>query len=133
MKCECGSDTKTKDSRKIEQGVWRRRFCPVCGVEFTTLEQRCETLVSPYTRNRDTMTAKAKVTAPPVPAVPRPKRDYQAEKVKAPWAPPDPPKPYHGPRSPDLPPVDRRTPTARDRIEDMKAERETNDYGWDTK
>lgn len=134
MKCECGTDTKTKDSRKIEQGIWRRRFCPACDAAFTTLEQRCVTLANPYTRDKSAMAAKGKVIAPPVPEVPRPaRRDYQAERVKAPWAPPPVPKILHTPRGPDRPPVDHVTPTARDRIEDMKFERRQDTYGWDTK
>lgn len=135
MKCECGTDTKTKDSRRIEQGIWRRRFCPSCGAEFTTLEQRCETLVNPYTSKAGAREKKGQVIAPPVPAVKRPQPPNQrAIALRKPAEPALKPKPLPAERqvvraAPKA--VDRVETTARDRIEDLKFEREQRDHGWD--
>lgn len=109
MKCDCGSDTRTKDTRKIEQGVWRRRACPSCGAEFTTLEQRCETLKVPYTSKKNAAVKKGQVVAPPVPKVARPNpANKRAVALR------------------EAPAV-----SARDRIEDMKFERSQREHGWD--
>lgn len=135
MKCECGTNTKTKDSRRIEKGIWRRRFCPSCGAEFTTLEQVCETLKVPYVcKNKTKDMAQGDVIAPPVPAVARPnppnKRATALRKAPAPAAPVSKPLPKTAPPKVKAEPqrVDRLAPSARDRIEDMKFEREQDDY-----
>ena len=40
IKCcsKCGTDTNIIDSRPSNNGVWRRRECPVCKARFTTYE-----------------------------------------------------------------------------------------------
>ena len=137
MKCECGTDTKTKDTRKIEQGIWRRRFCPSCGAEFTTLEQRCETLKNPYPNKKGAPLAQGVVVAPAATSVKRPQRENQRatglRKAPAPAAPKAKPLPQSAPPRVKSEParVDRLAPTARDRIEDLKFDREQADYGWE--
>jgi hypothetical protein len=123
MKCECGTDTKTKDSRRIDAGVWRKRFCPNCGAEFTTLEQRCETERYPYPPKKDRARAQGSVKAPAAQKVVGP-RAKPALKPK-----PLPEAPKRARAAPKV--ADRLAPTARDRIEDMKFDRENGDRGWD--
>lgn len=140
MKCDCGSNTRTTDTRKIPEGVWRRRDCPTCGAVLTTLEQKCETLSNPYRSSKLGTAVGGKVVAPPVPAVVRPnppaKRSKATRKPTGAFHPapadfaPDPTAHHRlAPREASVA-VDRVTPTARDRIEDMKADREQSDYGW---
>lgn len=39
MKCtSCQSDTMVLDSRKRDDGIYRRRSCPSCGTRFSTME-----------------------------------------------------------------------------------------------
>lgn len=110
MKCSCGSDTIVKDSREIEEGQWRRRRCNACGMDFTTLEQRCETV-----RNYRPKQARAKhqieVVKPPKKTIARPYRE------KKPKAKPQLELPTHEVQEPSVKP-------ARSRIEDMKLRRE---------
>ena len=136
MKCECGTGLRTIDSRKIEQGVWRRRSCPACGATCTTLEQRCETLARPYRDAKTGEVSRAVVSATPPPAVTRPKvvrpPSPNGKFLPAPadFAPPPEPKSRHAPLV-NRPPVDRNPPSARDRIEDLKAERAGAGHGWE--
>lgn len=41
--CKCGGRSHVTDTRPLDDGIWRRRECKVCGVIFTTFEQHCET------------------------------------------------------------------------------------------
>jgi hypothetical protein len=153
VNCECGGKTQTKDTRKIEQGIWRRRKCVTCGAEFTTLEQRCETVRTPYTSKRSGDKRDALVVAPDVAKVvapraraatrkPTPLRKLEAACDMIAAQPKPAPKVRRAPPPASIPPrtdktypapqqVNRNEPTARDRIEDMKAERKNSDYGWD--
>jgi len=143
VKCECGGDTLTKDTRKIEQGIWRRRYCPACKTQFTTLEHRCETVAAPYTSKKGAHEKKGAVIAPAVPKVSTPRARNPAKPKPTPAENATfTPKVRRGPLPITIPPrtdktypqpkvVDRLTPTARDRIEDMKFEREQRDHGWD--
>lgn len=123
MKCECGGKTQTKETRKVEQGIWRRRKCPACGAEFATIEQRCETLRTPYT-SRSGVKREGEIVAPEVPEVrrPTPEKKRPASVV----IPPRTDKTYPEPKQ-----VDRLERSARDRIEDAKFERSQKDHGWD--
>jgi hypothetical protein len=130
MKCECGTDTKTKDSRRIDQGIWRKRFCPSCGAEFTTLEQRCETLRVPYTSKKDKQPVKGQVAAPPVPAVDRPNPPNKRATALRRAPTPLPNEALPGVKAEPVR-IGKPALSARDRIEDLKFEREQADYGWD--
>jgi hypothetical protein len=128
MKCECGTDTKTKDSRRIDAGVWRKRFCPNCGAEFTTLEQKCETERYPYPPKKDKARAQGVVKAPAVRKVVGPKQRKPAPEpaLKAKPMPAERQVVRAAPKA-----VDPLEKPARDRIEDLKFEREQRDHGWD--
>ena len=160
MKCKCGENTQTKDTRKIDLGVWRKRVCPACGESFTTLEQVCVTAANPYRNGKNGKEVAGVIAPPEVPVVPRPngpeKRSYATRKAaraaqpakpkptprpptgvplpKADFAPPKEESDYALGRG-NVPAVDRLTPTARDRIEDLKFQREMarDTYGWDSK
>lgn len=105
MKClHCGHNTVVKDGRYTDGGYWRRRKCPSCGAETTTLEQVCETIKG--TRARQPVVAK-----PVTPAVIRPKRPRENAK----------PKPHvYVPQGP----VGERRAKARKAIEDRNMEKE---------
>ena len=117
MNCACGSDSLVKDSRLYDNrtSIWRKRQCKGCGTIFTTLEQVCETLPTKKGRPFGVPAAKAKPEkrkVKPVIAAPtqRPKRprvkktkDLVLEKPAV---------------------VDALTPKPRNRIEDMKEQRE---------
>lgn len=140
MKCECGTGLRTIDSRKIDLGVWRRRVCPACGASITTLEQRCDTVANPYRRVSTGEVAQGQVTAPAAPPVPRPQRprkdarppspDGKFSPAPADFAPPPEPKSRFAPHATKAP-VDRVQTSARDRIEDLRAERAGLGYGWE--
>lgn len=40
LRCDCGSETRVKDSRDAERSIRRRRACLICGARFTTYENR---------------------------------------------------------------------------------------------
>ena len=42
MKCECGSKTLIKETRNGKDFKKRRRYCPDCGLRFTTKECHAE-------------------------------------------------------------------------------------------
>lgn len=134
MKHECGGKLLTKDTRQIEAGIWRRRICDKCDQEVTTLEQVCETLKNPYPNKKGAAVAQGDVVAPSAPKVKRPQRENQRatalRKAPAPAAPKAKPLPQSVPlrAKPEPQRVDQLTPSARDRIEDMKFEREQDDY-----
>lgn len=44
MLCKCKSKTLVKDTRETDDGKWRKHECKSCGMQFTTLEQVCETI-----------------------------------------------------------------------------------------
>jgi hypothetical protein len=112
-------------------------------MEFTTLEQRCTTLANPHSTKRH---VKPTVVPPDVPVVNKP--NPESRRARALRADPNKPPETRGrkalgpaskrlqaeqppPRTDEPKAVDRNEPSARDRIEDMKFEREQRDYGWD--
>jgi transcriptional regulator NrdR family protein len=100
MNCSCGSDTNVVDTRTINEktNVWRRRKCKACGCLFTTIEQLCETM--PGKRGKlhvSERTAKQQIKPVPVKAVVAPRSN--------------------------TPP---RVQTTRNRIEDMRMQKELN-------
>jgi hypothetical protein len=113
MQCSCGTTTIVKDSRRIPDGVWRRRHCNACGMTFTTVEQICETL-----KNTRAKTAGKKATIvvdrPAASPAPRPKRSKRVQSPVSAYSPPI------GP-SVGLSSIDR---SARKRIEQVMDERE---------
>lgn len=44
MRCPCGGETFVKDSRKSDEGTWRKRVCQVCATPMTTMEVVCRTV-----------------------------------------------------------------------------------------
>lgn len=134
MKCDkCGGKMLTNETRQIDLGIWRHRTCDTCDRVMTTLEQECETIKAPFLVKKDRKQAQGVIVAPPVPVVrkPTPRKTKRAIAQRKPEPKPLPkvapaPKP-----KPDEVRVDRNEPTARDRIEDMKADREQGDHGWD--
>lgn len=45
--CKCGGATRVKDSRPLDDGIWRQRQCKTCKAVLTTFEQLCVTKPSP--------------------------------------------------------------------------------------
>lgn len=116
MNCTCGSDTCVKDSRPYDNrtSIWRKRQCKGCGTVFTTLEQVCETLPTKKgkplgipARSPQSRPLKREVKPVDVAPTPRPKRPRKSAQV------------YELPVQ-----VDAITPKPRNRVEDLKAERE---------
>lgn len=131
MKCECGGKMLTRDTRQIDAGIWRKRSCDTCPIEITTLEQVCKTVKAPYAEKRDRVSAQGVVVAPTIPNVQQPSTRPTKTAVNVRRA----PKPADPNRLVVLEqrgPVDQVTQTARDRVEEMKADREAaREYGWD--
>ena len=117
MNCARGSDTLVKDSRPYDNrtSIWRKRQCKSCGTIFTTVEQVCETLPCKKGKPFGAPSAiakpeKHKVKPPEVTPTLRPKR-ARPKKTKDLVL-----------EKPAL--VDAVTPKPRNRIEDLKEQRE---------
>jgi hypothetical protein len=127
VKCEkCGGKVATLDTRQVDIGIWRQRGCAGCGDRFTTIEQRCETLKVPFVAKKNKVLAQGKIITLPVPAVTRPNPENKRAVVmrRAPQPKPEPER--------TDPPIAASTLLARDRIEDMRFDREqSRDHGWD--
>ena len=124
MICSCGAASAVKDTRQINDGknVWRRRICIGCGAQFTTVEQLCETI--PGKRGAlNVRSTNAGRLVKPVTKVdveaPHGKRRQRVLQKKLETKQKEELKPKPKPKTKPAPVV-----PARNRIEDMKLERE---------
>lgn len=101
--CPCGGKTYVKDTRPLDDGIWRRRACKECARLTTTFEQACATEVQPKgVRKGGLAPVRRKITAPSKVTITKPLRSQ-------------PP----GPRV-----ADPTLASARNRMEDARAQRE---------
>lgn len=61
MKCaSCQTDTLVRESRRREDGMYRRRECPACGARFSTMETVVGLKPGPKSQKPDAPPAKPK-------------------------------------------------------------------------
>lgn len=139
MNCnQCGGNTKVISSRPTaKNGVWRRRECMSCAVRFTTEEVLSEDAVGPPVVRKSKPQRKSKPKSAPKPKpiakTAKPESDITADDLTA----------LPGDLIAELTqaerelaeclrqPVDVLEPTARQKLETLREERELNKDWWD--